>query len=457
MANHKEFKKERIPSFTYIKEYDNFEDGYNNMISVVPDIKMYAGENNNYDDVINSLLNTISESIPSPINPNFPNTMSFSINSKEVGFLTDDQLAFGWKIFLQKNNDSMAFQFRITFLSLSISKRKYIDVLLENGWKEKDLSDKQSRFWNEIHTNSRPSYKDAPTNKQSSNKQPEKRKVVQEVHVDNNEPIISQTSIADTSSQTENITQFIQKQVVAAMQKMNMNNSPVENKPHITEVNGINTATKSTLVNYSDTTKQQPVTNPKQVVKISDETQTEYLQPSRDISQCAIYPYEGKATFRINHFGNEFIYNINDRQDGIFLDRNSENIKIDNVLYNYKTFKVTQLPAEYEADNSTYIPGTDKMREHGPVDDSVFIPQSIIEKANNPDLSYSETVIANKKKQEREARMNGFNPPPQQFNSVRIPNTVKGKPALVIDKPIQNTEMQVPGVATQSVRVTDNR
>ena len=137
-------------SKNYIKEFTDFSEGYQELISLLPEVKLYAGTESSYEGVIQRILTTIGDNIPSAKNPNFPNTISFSINSREVGFLTDDKLAFGWKIFFNKETATHTYQFRITFLSVSMSKKKYIDGLINSGWQELDFSsgnNKQSRFW----------------------------------------------------------------------------------------------------------------------------------------------------------------------------------------------------------------------------------------------------------------------------------------------------------------------
>ena len=131
----------------YLKQFESFSDGYSELIKIVPEIKAYGGDNPIYDVVIGNMLDTIKDNVPSPQNPNFPNTLSISVSSREVGFRTDDSLAFGWRIMFNRSAGKTIYQFRVTFITLSINKQEYVKALTDNEWKESELH-KQSRFWN---------------------------------------------------------------------------------------------------------------------------------------------------------------------------------------------------------------------------------------------------------------------------------------------------------------------
>lgn len=158
-------------SKNYIKEFDDFSVGYQELISVMPELKDYAGTESSYDTVVQHILNMIADNIPSPKNPNFPNTISFSINSREVGLLTDDKVAFGWRIFFNRESGTHIYQFRVTFLSVSMSKKKYIDGLLNNGWKEFDFvanGKQQSKFWYRLNSPRRNNNRQQNYNRENS-------------------------------------------------------------------------------------------------------------------------------------------------------------------------------------------------------------------------------------------------------------------------------------------------
>ena len=136
-------------NYNYIKEYSTFEEGYAELISIIPEIKLYGGETALFESVVNKLMKTVQDNLPSVSNPNYPNTYSFSISAREVGFLTDDSLAFSWRVFINKRTDEKTYQFRVSFISLSMAKKKYIELLLNNGFTQLDPYKKQSRFWHQ--------------------------------------------------------------------------------------------------------------------------------------------------------------------------------------------------------------------------------------------------------------------------------------------------------------------
>lgn len=210
----------------YIKEFTDFSEGYQELISFIPEVKLYAGTENSYNAVVQRILSTISDNIPSPKNPNFPNTISFSINSREVGLLTDDKIAFGWKIFFNKETATHTYQFRVTFLSVSMTKKKYVDALLNAGWEEFDFAAnnvKQSRFWYRLSSNRR-------NNRQQNFNQENNHNRQQSVQEDN---------IPATEEQVKNLQEkFNGNTTVSASfeEPVEFNQAPVEESFENTEV-----------------------------------------------------------------------------------------------------------------------------------------------------------------------------------------------------------------------------
>ena len=133
----------------YTKDFETFEEGYQELISLVPEVKVYGGSEPIYDSVVQKICTLISENVPSPQNSNYPNTLAVSITSRELGLKTDDKMAIGWRIFFNKESGSYTYQMRITFFSLSMSKKKYINLLEDNGWSQADPT-RQGRFWSNI-------------------------------------------------------------------------------------------------------------------------------------------------------------------------------------------------------------------------------------------------------------------------------------------------------------------
>lgn len=150
----KTYNNRRNNAKNYVKEYTDFSEGYNDMISLIPEVKLYGGTESDYNLVIQNLAKSIGDNVPSYNNPNFPNTLSFSVSSREVGFLTDERLAFGWRIYYNREINARVYQMRITFLTLSMSKRKYIDILESNGWEENEDLSRSSSFLRSISNNS---------------------------------------------------------------------------------------------------------------------------------------------------------------------------------------------------------------------------------------------------------------------------------------------------------------
>ena len=138
----------------YIKEFESFEEGYNEIISIIPALKVYGGDVANYDLVVKKMIELIGDNIPSPSNPNFPNTLAFTIKQNEVSFRTDERIAFGWKIFFNRETGKHIYQMRITFLAVSMSTRKYADALLEYDWVIVDGHNKE-RFQKNNNGNSK--------------------------------------------------------------------------------------------------------------------------------------------------------------------------------------------------------------------------------------------------------------------------------------------------------------
>ena len=446
-------KKDKNPTYTYIKEFTTFEEGYKDLVSLIPSIENYGGEEPTLEAVVASLSKVIIENIPSPDNENFPNTFSFSISAKELGFLTDDSIAFGYRIFMVKEDDSHVFQFRVTFTALSVSKRKYIEKLLNNGWKERDLSDKQSRFWNEISSGQRPAYKEGSENppqvQQNKNvpKVHEKPKTVVPEAIDSSTivpaPEVETTTNEETTYQQVEI---VEEEVVEEPKIISNPNPP----PTIVE---------------------QPQN---QIVKIQESQEELQKQQIAEINkqkayqQCQIIPGGTPAVFVISHFGQNMVININDRNDGVFVDRSSYNIKIDNVLYNYKNFTVQFLETDFKPEQAQFAAAIDgKMLHHKPLPDEAFVgghmvneraaevPTHTIVPPPKQQLSQSQQqYLEQKMKQNFNLIPPEGTVPKQNYTQGRVMQAAK---ALVIDRtPKPNLHDSTNGVVNQVVKVTDN-
>lgn len=140
---------------SYFKDFDKFEDGYNELITTIPEFKVYGGDMATVESVVRNICKITSENVPSISNPSYPNTISISISAKEVGVLTDESIAFGWRIAFNKELNKHVFRFRVTFLSKSMNRRMQIKTIMDLGWsyRQNDIKN-QNSFWNGVqHSN----------------------------------------------------------------------------------------------------------------------------------------------------------------------------------------------------------------------------------------------------------------------------------------------------------------
>lgn len=136
------------------KTFNKFEDGYLELIKLVPEAKAYGGDSSFYESVIGNILNTIRDNIPSTSNRNYPNTFSFSIDSHEVGLRTDAGMAFGWRTYFDRDAGEVIYKFRISFITVPTHRKLIIQNMKEEGW-EIFETNTQSRFWNKIERKDR--------------------------------------------------------------------------------------------------------------------------------------------------------------------------------------------------------------------------------------------------------------------------------------------------------------
>lgn len=438
-ANMAKPKKDKTTTWTYIKEFNTFEEGYKELATHIPNVRLYAvdSETATLEEVVIALTKTITDSIPSPSNENYPNTFSFSINAREVGFLTDDFMAFGWRIFIGKDERTLTYQFRVTFTTLSVSKRKQIDRLLSSGWKERDLSDKQSRFWNEVPTSQRASYREGSEIQVAHAKKPNVPKVLQK----------HETGISSSFA----------KEMVEAKPSDTVVPSPAVTTVSISEDSKTEAPPNDEMIPMAD--------EPVQTVIAKPATPTVTVKEDNAYSNipCSIQPGGTPAVFVINHRGRQMVININDHNDGVFLDRSSYTFRIDNVLYNYQKFQVRYLDQNYQPEQAQHAVNlsSDKMRQHEPLSDEDFVggkmvneraaevPEHVIIPPPKPKISPSQ-----QRQLEQQASNPNLIPPTQTRSGGQVLNSGR---AFVIDRtpriPVDET---VNGVADQKVRVVDN-
>lgn len=126
------YNKSKIISYT--KKFETFEEGFSEVIKYNPELKNYCGRDPILLDVVSSMLNSIKDNIPSIDNYNYPNTLSLSINAKEVGFKTDINIALGWRTGYDFNSGKSYYIFRVSFMTIPSYKKSIISDMTENGW-----------------------------------------------------------------------------------------------------------------------------------------------------------------------------------------------------------------------------------------------------------------------------------------------------------------------------------
>ena len=145
----------KVKVLNLTKSFETFEEGYADIIKLVPEVKAYGGEELLHDSVVTNILKIIKDNIPSTNNTNYPNTLSFSIDAHEIGLKTDSQMAFGWREIFDREAGKIIYKFRVTFISVPTYRKSIVDAMKEAGW-EVIENQVQSRFWNSVEGNHRP-------------------------------------------------------------------------------------------------------------------------------------------------------------------------------------------------------------------------------------------------------------------------------------------------------------
>ena len=100
------------------------------------------------------------------------NTFSFSINSNEVGFKTDINIAIGWRIAFSYKTGKTYYNFRITFISIPTYKNDTIKEMIKKGWSKLEKGAHQNRFWDSVEGKKHfKNNKNRYNNKKKENKQ----------------------------------------------------------------------------------------------------------------------------------------------------------------------------------------------------------------------------------------------------------------------------------------------
>ena len=144
----------RANYINFVKKFDSFEEGYKELSGIVTEVKAYGGEEAVYESVVCKLLDFVKSNIPTTNSSSYPNTISFSIFSREVGIKTDSNIAFGWKVEFERVNAKQVFAFRVTFSNIPAYQKHLVDELKDAGWDNVEFAGR-SRYWNRIERNGR--------------------------------------------------------------------------------------------------------------------------------------------------------------------------------------------------------------------------------------------------------------------------------------------------------------
>lgn len=137
----------RPRAISYVKRFKTFEEGFSEIIKYNPELKNYCGRDPIVVDVIAAMLNSVKDNIPTTDNSNYPNTLSLSIDTKEVGFKTDINIAIGWRTEYFFKEGKTYYNFRISFFTIPSYKKSIIEEMIQSGWKKIESGEYRSHFW----------------------------------------------------------------------------------------------------------------------------------------------------------------------------------------------------------------------------------------------------------------------------------------------------------------------
>ena len=317
----RKFNSKNPVPVSYVKSFDSFEDGYQEVINLNPELINYLGINNEYNAVVQHILKIVSTSVPSVNNPNYPNTVSLSIDSNEVGFKTDANVAIGWRTGFNYKSGNQYFNFRLSYIGLPSYKMGIFSTLEENEWKKIEGDNKQSRFWNKVD-DKRPAKNSAPK-------------------VESNEVSTFEVNTAAVKEETpvaEEVVVEEKKEPVVIEEDPNVK-VPEKNFP-VTKEEAMETAIKNGFLNDATVNSFEwyDEANDK-YVDISKEEVFNYANRNiNSINRCAV-----DNKFSVTYHGKSSIIDITNPEnnpDNVIINPANNSITIEEVTYDYKTLKV---------------------------------------------------------------------------------------------------------------------
>lgn len=456
-------------SVSFKKEFKDFELGMGELLERVPDIKYYTGDTIDQKQAIIHLIYLIRDDIPLVTNENYPNTFSLTISAREVGFKTDDNLAFGWRVWLDKNtNKILGYQFRVTFINLSRNRKGIAEELISNGWKERSSDEVQSKFWEEINTTPR-SFSEKESNKPEEDFSTDEDTDVQDVSSSDEEDY-SQLNLLPTFNHVDEATEddisnvqeeepikeeqhlprlglrrsmgkyanYIHNMDEEESETETQDEDEPQQEPIVEVIDkpkprlGLlgRSLKKRTVIEVEDAEQGEPIAEdvhemaeaqtiletPKQVIlpngKVTASSQ--YIQEMStglvqlDPNQYNIRPTDRPDQVIITFEGDEVPINVNESHRGIIRDPANKKLIIDTVVYDYKSFTVFGLPENYKPDQALHVSGTSNMIEHGALPDEMFVPQETIMK--NSDVNIEAIREEAIKRENFHTKMTGVRP-----------------------------------------------
>jgi len=140
------YNNRRANMTNLVKSYESFEEGYSNMVQLVPEICAYGGKEASYKEVISNILEIVKNNVLNKDRLLFAVSVSF----REVGLKTDSNIAFGWRVYFDKETGTRSYKFRVSFINANEYNKVTINALKENDWTEEEAY--RSRFWNNVES-----------------------------------------------------------------------------------------------------------------------------------------------------------------------------------------------------------------------------------------------------------------------------------------------------------------
>ena len=329
MTYNKKNRFSKPEAVSYIKSFDNFEDGFSEIIYFNPELKNYCGDSPIYDAVIDSITKSIQKNIPSPTNPNYPNTFSFSINSNEVGFKTDINIAIGWRIAFSYKTGKTYYNFRITFISIPTYKNDTIKEMIKKGWSKLEKGAHQNRFWDSVEGK-----KHFKNNKNRyNNKKKENKQGVETANDSKPEADTDNSSAIDKEIEAE------EKEAVDTTEAKNDNSTVVDNnKPQTREE-----AIKSfAIVNPLESHRWVDPKTGKEELISKEEIQSFIKEQQKNNNSIVKAAVEG--SYVITHRGINCVINVNrdpSLYSNVAIDLDNHIISFaDGTSFNYETLTI---------------------------------------------------------------------------------------------------------------------